>query len=205
MTITAGHFPRTRARTLRRGTTGTSWLGVGAASLILVGLCMVLIAAWGGIVPYVGPIFGFSADGTGSWTWNLAHWELALLPGAVALVMGLAMMGLARASAVSASARSMLWVSGLVAVAAGAWFVVGPLAWPVLHSGRYFTASGSPLRQLEYVVGYSFGPGLLLVAFGAFAMGRAHRMLSGVDAEGASRVEEPATITPAPEVRESES
>ncbi len=33
----------------------------------LVGTLAVLTAAWGGIVPYIGPVFGYSGDGSGSW------------------------------------------------------------------------------------------------------------------------------------------
>ena len=42
-------------------------LGLGTAGVIAV-----LVSAWGGIVPYVGPLFGYSGDGSGAWHWDLA-------------------------------------------------------------------------------------------------------------------------------------
>ncbi|HZU79526.1 MAG TPA: hypothetical protein VE991_06385, partial [Acidimicrobiales bacterium] len=57
----------------------------------------------------------------------------------------------------------------------GAWFVVGPAAWPVFErSGGVFVPAG-PAHSLLHLIGYSFGPGVLLVLFGALAMGMAGR------------------------------
>ena len=54
--------------------------------------------AWGGIIPYVGPAFGYSADGTGAWHWDLAHTVLALVPGAIGVIVGILILGETRAS-----------------------------------------------------------------------------------------------------------
>ena len=51
----------------------TTLPGSAPLSLILGGFLALLLSAWAGIVPFVGPSFGFSADGTASWTWNLVH------------------------------------------------------------------------------------------------------------------------------------
>ncbi|HEY1828263.1 MAG TPA: hypothetical protein VGF87_09585, partial [Acidimicrobiales bacterium] len=73
---------------------------------------------------------------------------------------------------VTRSRLNLSW-DALLAMAAGAWFVVGPLAWNVAY-GRFFLAA-SPTRTLEYWVGYSMGPGLVLAVCGAFALGWAAR------------------------------
>jgi hypothetical protein len=61
-------------------------------SLGVAGLLLVVLGAWGGIVPFIGPTFGFSADGKGSWHWELTHALLSLAPGAAALLAGLLIM-----------------------------------------------------------------------------------------------------------------
>ena len=61
-------------------------------SLGVAGLLVVLLGAWGGIVPFLGPTFGYSADGTGSWYWDLAHAILSLVPGVAACLAGLLIM-----------------------------------------------------------------------------------------------------------------
>ena len=145
-----------------------SWMGAGA-----IGIGILLFGAWGGIVPYAGPAFGFSGDGAVSWHWNLAHAMMWLVPGALACVEGLTLLGLLPRS-FTRVARVGSITSGMIVIACGAWFVIGPLAWRVLEHTRVFITA-APLRELAYQVGYSLGPGLLLVMLGAFAMAAAAR------------------------------
>jgi hypothetical protein len=139
-------------------------------SLRMVGLLTLLVAAWGGIVPYLGPTFGYSADGSASWTWNLAHGVLALAPGCIGVIAGLAMVSAGGRLAVGFG-RMSLATAGLLALAAGGWFIVGPTAWPVLENTHAYFVGGTPLRVLEYVLGYSLGTGAIVAAGGAFAVG----------------------------------
>jgi len=150
----------------------------------MAGLLIVLVGAWGGIVPYVGPIFGFSGDGSGSWTWNLAHSLLFLVPGAVACLAGLVVMAEGRGS--SPARRTVLAVAGFMAAVSGAWFVVGALAWAALEGSAFFTG-GTALRELAYWIGYSLGPGGLLLALGAFVIGQARAVAAPVVAEPVPR------------------
>jgi hypothetical protein len=133
----------------------------------------VVISAWGGAIPYVGPLFGYSADGTGAWQWSLTHTVLALAPGVVGVLCGLTFLTPVRTSSIGR--RFGLGLAGIIAVAAGAWFVIGPVAWPVISDvGRYFVPA-PPFRNLLDQLGYSLGPGLILAACGAFAIGWAAR------------------------------
>jgi hypothetical protein len=144
-------------------------LGLGTAGVVAV-----LVSAWGGIVPYIGPLFNYSGDGSGSWHWNLAHAVLALVPGAAGVLLGLFVIAESRGVTVG-KGRLSLATAGTLLMICGAWFAIGTLAWPVLsNSGAYFVAS-SHLRLLAYEVGYSIGVGLLLVVCGAFVDGWASR------------------------------
>ena len=66
----------------------------------LAGVVAVLVSAWGGIVPYVGPLFNYSGDGSGSWHWSLAHAVLSLVPGAAGVLLGLFVIAESRGVAV---------------------------------------------------------------------------------------------------------
>jgi hypothetical protein len=138
-----------------------------SASLLIAGAVMAVAAAWGAAVVYAGPAFGFSGDGSTSWQWTLSHSLLALIPGATAVVVGLVMMALALRARLH---RTAFVVCGLIAVLCAAWFVMGPVAWPVLYGTGYFVAA-SPLRSLAYHIGYALGPGLIVAACGAYAVG----------------------------------
>ena len=148
---------------------------VGRFGVATAGLLAVLVSAWGGLVPYVGPAFGFSGDGTSSWHWSLSHSVLALIPGAAGVILGLFVMGAARATAVTRG-RLTLAMAGTLLMICGAWFAIGPLAWPVIYHGdTYFVQSASHLRFLAYDVGYAIGTGLILVGCGGFVNGWASR------------------------------
>jgi hypothetical protein len=149
-------------------------VGVGSFKLGVVGVVAVLSSAWGGIVPYVGPIFGYSGDGASSWHWNSAHAVLALIPGALGVFLGFIVIEEARGAAVGRR-RMTLSTAGVLLVLCGAWFAIGAFAWPVLSSGGSYFATGSHLRVLTYEIGYGIGTGLVLVACGAFVAGWAAR------------------------------
>jgi hypothetical protein len=157
---------------------------LGRIGLGTAGVVAVLVSAWGGIVPFVGPLFNFSGDGSGSWHWNLAHAVLAVVPGAVGVLLGLFVIAESRGVTVG-KGRLSLATAGTLLMICGAWFAIGFLAWPVLaNTGTYFSAS-SHLRLLSYEVGYAIGVGLVLVVCGAFVDGWAsrHQPKAGVAAD----------------------
>ena len=141
-----------------------------SATIAMGAFVALLLSAWAGIIPFIGPTFGFSADGTSSWTWNDAHTYGALVPGAVAFVACLMILACARRPAGMQSAGTLA-SSGAVVFLCGAWLAVFPVAWAVIRVAYFQTAS--PTLTLEYWLGYAVGPGVLLAAFGAFVMGRA--------------------------------
>jgi hypothetical protein len=174
-TALSGTTAGTSRREGRVARTGQARFEIGRLGIGTVGALTVLISAWGGIIPYVGPLFGYSADGAGSWEWNLSHAVLNLVPGAIGFFIGLLILGETRGVVVGRG-RVSLAMAGSIALVCAAWFVVGPLAWPVItHNGAYFVSSVAPLRGLENQVGYSLGTGLILAACGAFTIGWAAR------------------------------
>lgn len=144
-------------------------LGIGTAGVVAV-----LVSAWGGIVPFVGPLFDYSGDGSGSWHWNLAHAVLALAPGISGVLLGLFVVAESRGVVVG-KGRLSLATAGILLMVCGAWFAVGPLAWPVINNGSAYFVASTHLRVLAYEVGYSIGTGLILVVCGAFVDGWASR------------------------------
>lgn len=143
--------------------------GIGTAGVVAV-----LASAWGGIVPFVGPLFNYSGDGSVAWHWSLPHAALALVPGAFGVLLGLFVFAESRGVAVGRG-RLSLATAGTLLMVCGAWFAVGPLAWPVVSNGGSYFVASTHLRVLAYEVGYSIGTGLILVVCGAFVDGWASR------------------------------
>jgi hypothetical protein len=172
VTDTTGAGPtNTRSTDARPGTR----VRLGRVGLAVAGVIALLASAWGGVVPYVGPLFGYSADGSNAWHWSLPHAFLALVPGVVGVLLGLMILAEARGITVGRG-RVSLATAGTLLMVCGAWFAIGPLAWPVIFTSNsgYFVAS-SHLGLLETEVGYSIGTGLILVICGAFVDGWASR------------------------------
>src|SRR6266704_2550319 len=83
------------------------------------GLLLVLLGAWGALIPFVGPYFHFAYTPDTAWTWTWGRFFLEVLPGVAAVLGGLILM----ASAV----RPVAMFGAALATAAGAWFTVGSL------------------------------------------------------------------------------
>jgi hypothetical protein len=147
---------------------------VGRLGLGTVGLLLVAISAWAGIIPFVGPAFGYRPDGGGSWHWTLTHTVVSLAPGAIAFVIGLMVLASARGMVIGRG-RIGLATAGLIVVACGAWLAVAPWAWPVIRNQHAYFAAATPLRTLAFIAGSAVGPGLIAVGCGAFFLGWASR------------------------------
>ena len=77
----------------------------------------------------------------------------------------------ARSTAVTRG-RLTLGMAGFLLMLCGAWFAIGPLAWPVIdHGDVYFVRTASHLRILAYEVGYAIGTGLIVMGCGGFVSG----------------------------------
>jgi hypothetical protein len=146
----------------------------GRAGIVTVGVLTILISAWGALIPFVEPIFGFHATGTPSLHWNAAHTLLAIVPGAVGVGMGFVILW-AASQVADGRGRVSLLSAGLITILSGGWFIVGPRAWPVITTHGVYFVPATPLRSLLYQIGYALGTGVILVVCGGYVMGWASR------------------------------
>jgi hypothetical protein len=133
----------------------------GAAS----GFLLILLGAWGALIPFVGPYFNFAYEPGVAWVWTAARGWLEVLPGAVTVLGGLLLL--------MSRNRATAMLGGWFAVVAGAWFVVGRMFASPLQLGDF----GSPVSntmtgQLAIELAFFSGLGALIIFFGAMALGR---------------------------------
>jgi hypothetical protein len=131
------------------------------------GLLIVLLGAWGALVPFFGPLIRVAYTPGSSWTYTTGRLWLDIIPGAVAVAAGLGVLGVAgRFTGVF-----WAWAGAL----AGAWFVVGPTLSLLWTSGRgdtgIPTAATSGGRALDAIVFY-YGVGAALILLAGVALGR---------------------------------
>jgi hypothetical protein len=148
----------------------------------LSGLILVVLGAWGALIPFVGPHFNFAYTPDQDWTWTTARGWLEVLPGGAAVLAGLLL--------IFSGNRVTAMVGGWLAVLAGAWFVIGGDVAPMLGIG----SAGDPIaasdrKRAVLEVSYFSGLGAVIIFVGAVAVARL-AVRSARDAEVLSRVAE---------------
>jgi hypothetical protein len=150
------------------------------------GLLLVILGAWGALIPFVGPHFNFAYTPDRDWAWSTARGWLEVAPGAAAVVGGLLL--------IVAGNRVGAALGGWLAVLAGAWFVVGGQVAPLLGIG----SAGDPIaasdrKRAVLEVTYFSGLGALIVFLGGVALARtAARLARDVHPVSGERAATPA-------------
>lgn len=128
----------------------------------LLGLFLMLLGAWGGIVAFVGPTFGYRMGTASAWQWTTANAELHAAPGAAVVLGGLLLL--------IASPRAIARLGAVLALLGGMWFVVGPLfASMWLGDAAMTQVASTTWSELVRPLGYHYGTGVLIVAAAAYA------------------------------------
>jgi hypothetical protein len=125
----------------------------------------VILGLWGALVPFIGPYFDYQIGTASTWDWSADRFWLSILPGAVAVLGGLMMLSSVRRASAS--------FGGLLALAAGLWFVAGPtvsILWNggVMATGPAFGNDGT--RVLEWI-GFFYGTGALITLLSSYGLG----------------------------------
>jgi hypothetical protein len=130
------------------------------------GVLLVILGAWGALVPFIGHYFNLAVGPDSAWTWAAGHGWLSVLPGAVVFLGGLLLL--------AARTRPTAAFGAWLGIVGGAWFVVGQFLSELWNHGVPQTGvfhGGTGHRVAEQML-YFTGLGALIVAIAAFALGR---------------------------------
>lgn len=150
-----------------------------------VGVLILLVGIWGGTIPFVGPLFSFNMDGSRPWVWSESHATLHVAPAIVAIIGAVLLMRFR-------DHRSQV-IGAVLATLGGAWFVLAPSLhplWAPYTHGMMMKGGSSVMKALE-AVGYHYGTGVVIVALGAYALGRILNRNVGVPQGAATSSLEP--------------
>ncbi|HZC51160.1 MAG TPA: hypothetical protein VE441_01490 [Mycobacterium sp.] len=131
------------------------------------GALLLIVGAWAGVVPFIGPYldFAYTPATNTAWNWTAARGWFEVAPGAAAVAGGLLLLaGTNRAVTISGS-----WLG----IAAGAWLIVGPSLAGVLNQtmGTPDPTSSTTVQALEALF-FFYGVGALILFLAAAALGR---------------------------------
>jgi hypothetical protein len=138
------------------------------------GVLLILLGAWGALAPFVGPYFHFAYTPDRAWAYTSGRLWLSVVPGAAALAGGLLV--------TFASHRAVGIFGAVLAVLGGAWFILGGAVTRVVLV-NVSVSPGTPLArsvgsisaakwQFFEGLGFFTGTGVLILFFGALALGR---------------------------------
>ena len=129
------------------------------------GFLLILLGAWGALIPFIGPYLDFAFTPDEPWAWTNARGWLEVLPGAAAAVGGLLLL--------SSRNRATAMFGGWVTVLAGAWFVVGrAFAGPLGIGDPGAPVAATDAKRVALEIAYFSGLGAVIVFLGAVALGR---------------------------------
>lgn len=141
-----------------------------STSFKLMGGTLIFAGLWTGLLPFVGPVFGYGmppgAD-VPAWEWNASNFQRHVLPGVAAILAGALFL---------TSNRRIAQTGAWLALLAGIWMIVNPFvvrAW--LEGGGGGGAEPSTLMQIITPLGYHYVPGIVTLGLAALALG----LLSG--------------------------
>jgi hypothetical protein len=137
----------------------------------VIGVLLMLLGAWGALVPFVGPYFGYAYTPDKVWAYTSGRLWLSVVPGAAVVLGGLLVLASDKAAATGA----------FLAALGGVWFVIGQPVTAFALAGRGI-APGSPvasqggifgvatMRFLEQL-GFFYGLGVVILFFAAVSLG----------------------------------
>lgn len=146
------------------------------------GLLLMVLGIWGAFIPFVGPYFGLVMGTDQTWDWTWGRFWLSILPGAAAFLGGLLLL--------TSAHRARAAIGAWLAIAGGAWFVIGPTVSMLWNDGVSATgaAAGDTNRRVLELLTMHDGLGVLIAILGGVALGRL--LVRGVrDAELAREAE----------------
>jgi hypothetical protein len=129
------------------------------------GLLLLILGAWGALIPFIGPYFHFAYSPDQAWAWSTARGWLEVFPGVTAALGGFLLL-------ISGN-RATAMFGGWLAAIAGAWFVVGRTLASTLRLGdvgQPFASTDAKRAAIE-ITSFS-GLGAFIVFLGGAVLAR---------------------------------
>ena len=130
------------------------------------GVLLILLGAWGGLVPFVGPYFHYAYTPDRAWAYTSGRLWLEIMPALGAIAGGIIVL--------ISGFRSVALFGAFLAGISGAWFAVGSVVGPA-WSGTALAAGapvGATLTRAVEQIGFFTGVGVAIVWVAVLALGR---------------------------------
>ena len=126
---------------------------IGSKTYALSGLAILAFGVWATLGPFAGP--------GETWASNFNHIMLSLVPAAAAALGGVMMLS---------RTHQVAWIGGLVALAGGLWFMIGPMTYPLWAGMGTGPAPGGSVWLAQWGV-FLFVAGGVITLLSSYALG----------------------------------
>jgi hypothetical protein len=133
----------------------------------LSGVLLIVLGAWGALIPLVGPYFHYAYAPDTAWSLTSGRIWLEIVPGAAAFVGGLVVL--------ISSLRPVVMFGAWLAALAGAWFAVGVTLSPLWTTGAVSAIGlpiGGKIHRITEQIGFFTGLGVVIAFLAALVIGR---------------------------------
>jgi len=133
----------------------------------LSGVLLILLGAWGALIPLVGPYFHYAYTPDRAWSLSSGRVWLEIAPGAATMVGGLIVL--------VTRLRPVAMFGAWLAAFGGAWFAVGSTVSPLWNKGAVSGIGlpvGGTIAQAAERIGFFTGLGVAIVFVAAIVIGR---------------------------------
>jgi uncharacterized protein YjbJ (UPF0337 family) len=130
---------------------------------LAAGIALIVLGCWAGLIPFIGPYFGYAYTPASPWMFTWGRFWLEILPAAAAIAGGLLL--------VIAANRLATHAGGWLAVVAGGWLLVGPPLSQIWAGGAGHPTGDALSRAVEQI-GFFTGLGGVIILVAALAAGR---------------------------------
>jgi hypothetical protein len=134
----------------------------------LSGLLLVLLGAWGALIPFIGPYFHYAYTPDSAWIYTTGRFWLEILPGCATAIGGLIVL--------ASSSRPFAIFGAWLAAVSGAWFALGTVLAPIWSTSGLSMSAGTPVggtvHRALVQTGFFTGLGIVIVLLAGMALGR---------------------------------
>jgi hypothetical protein len=133
----------------------------------LSGVLLILLGAWGALIPLVGPYFHYAYTPDRVWSLTSGRVWLEIAPGAATLVGGFIVL--------VTRLRPVALFGAWLAACGGAWFVAGSTVSPLWNKGAVSGIGlpvGGTIAQAAERIGFFTGLGVVIAFIAAIVIGR---------------------------------
>src|SRR5215469_1302302 len=137
----------------------------------VIGVLLILLGGWGGLVPFLGPYFDFAYTPDKAWAYTSGRLWLSIVPAVAVVVGGLLVMASDGGAAFGAFLATLGGIWFVIGVPVSAFALAGHGITPGVPAPGHGALFGATTMRFLEPLGFFYGIGVLILFFAAVSLG----------------------------------